>query len=268
MGALANCLAQAKTFSAGSPLGRWLQTEINRLSVDEAVPTGAAAADSVFTIDTDTVDHTGGDFTLTATIRQADGSEETFTTAAIAYNANAATIEGAIDTAATSASITGWTNADISVAAQNTDLQDGWVNMTCDGTSVTERPVTWVLTDSRTGGTSGATAQSAEGQLERPALAVLMNYGVIVKGGTPGDEVGALPGQGDASSTTGFTKGTGSESQRMPKAIQKALMREAAFEDSNNGTGISLEAVLAPQDKAPIVQPRTDQDGLTRSFDV
>jgi hypothetical protein len=54
----------------------------------------------------------------------------------------------------------------------------------------------------------------------------------------------------------------------MPKSIQKALMREAAAEDANNSTAISLEAALAPQDKAPSVQPRTTQDGLVRAKDV
>ena len=57
------------------------------------------------------VEADAGDFTITVTL--ANG--ESFETAAIAYDANAAAIELAIDTAA-DGTVTGWFNGDISVA--------------------------------------------------------------------------------------------------------------------------------------------------------
>jgi hypothetical protein len=115
----------------------------------DAVPGGNAVHHLV----QDTVARTGGDFTLTVTLLNG----ETFTTAAIAYNAAAATIETAIDTAATGV-ITGWVNGHISVAAETTDLTDGYVSLTFDGASVSAEPshVLTVMTDSRTGGTAAS----------------------------------------------------------------------------------------------------------------
>jgi len=252
MTALANVQSNKKSFATGSPLDQWITRELAR-KIDVPIPSAAAAADSVFTMATDTVAHTGGNFTLTAVIRQDGGAEETFTTGNIAYNAAASAIESAIDTAASG--VTSWTNADISVAAGATDLQDGNMTITCDGASVTERQVTWTVTDSRTGGTSGANTQTTAGQLERSALAVLLAYGVIT---------GTLPDEDAVASNTVFTKGTDTVN-RIPANIVKALMREAAAEDANNSAYVSLEAALYPQDRAPMVQPRTTNDGNVRA---
>ena len=71
----------------------------------------------------------GGTFTLTFTV-----NGETFTTAAIAYNASAATVETAIDVAATALPVTSWTNGDISVSGG--DLTTAALTLTFDGTSV------------------------------------------------------------------------------------------------------------------------------------
>jgi len=75
----------------------------------------------------------GGTFTLTFALVGTNGN---FTTAAIAYDASAATVETAIDVAATAAGFVGWTNGDISVSAAVTDLTDGALTLTFDGTSV------------------------------------------------------------------------------------------------------------------------------------
>lgn len=257
MGALANLLAQAKTFSAGDPLGRWIQSEINRLSVDEAVPSAAAGTDAVWDIAQAT--QTSGNMTLTITLRQADGSEESFTTGNIPYNGGQVDVENAINTGA-SGNITGWTNGDI-------DAQGSAINSVTNielhftGASVTEKQVVSVeLTDvDGAGGAWGAVTETTTGQTERPALAVLLNYGVIE---------GSVPAQNAVASQTSFTKGTGSESQRMPKSIQKAIMREAAAEDANNGAYISLEAVLSPQDRAPSPATRTTTDADVHAKDV
>jgi hypothetical protein len=78
----------------------------------------------------------GGTFTLY--FEDEDGNS--FTTAAIAYNATAATIETAIDTAATTASYPSWTNGDITVSESGTaGISDGTVTLTFDGTSVDDK---------------------------------------------------------------------------------------------------------------------------------
>ena len=257
MGALADTLAQKKTFSAGSPLGRWLQAEINRLSVDEAVPAAATATDAVWDIAQST--QTSGNMTLTISVRRLDGVVETFTTGNIPYNGGQVDVENAINSGA-SGSITGWTNGDI-------DAQGSAINSVTNielhfsGASVTGRVVTDVtLNDvSGAGGAWGAVTQTTEGQSDRPALGVLLNYGVL----SAADAQDAA-----ASFQSGFTKGSGSESQRLHGGIIKALMREAAAEDANNSTSFSIESVLYPQDRAPSPEPRTTGDGDVRVRDV
>jgi len=75
----------------------------------------------------------GGTYTLTVD----DGVNDPVTTAGIAYDAVDTVIEGAIDTAMTSAAYPSWTNADISVSMSGAaGLTDGTVTLTFDGTSV------------------------------------------------------------------------------------------------------------------------------------
>ncbi len=197
MGALALVQAQAKTFSPSSPLGRWLQAEINRTpGTDADVPAVAGISNAVHTLNTDAVDTTGGDFTLTITIR--DGV--TFTTAAMAHSVISGASEDAAhqlgtDTVdhtggsftltitllngetfttaaiaynanaatveiaidtAATGQITSWTDGDITVAG--VALQTGTMSLVFDGTSVDAEPshVLTVFNDSMTGGTSPA----------------------------------------------------------------------------------------------------------------
>ena len=193
MGAIADVLAQKLSFSLQDPVGRQL-TKLSTGRADAAVPTTLTAKSTVITLAEDTVDHTGGTFTLTVTFKSGetfttgtivfdriirgdsihtistDGTDhtggdftltvlllngETFTTAAIAFDASAATTETAIDVAATAAPITGWTNGDITVSASGADLQDGTLTLTFDGTSVAgPNHVLTTMVDSRTGGVS------------------------------------------------------------------------------------------------------------------
>jgi hypothetical protein len=100
-------------------------------AVVETTP-GDTGVDEVQTIQQFVNDPTGGTWTLTIDL----DAEDPFTTAPIAYNANAAAIEAAIDTAATAAAVTGWTNGDISVSGG--PLTTANVVLTFDGTSVQE----------------------------------------------------------------------------------------------------------------------------------
>jgi len=99
-------------------------------SESTTTPGVAATTDEVQEIATYTIDPIGGTFTLTLNL---DG-EAAFTTAAIAYNASAATVETAIDVAATAAGVAGWSNGDISVSGG--DLTTAALVLTFDGTSV------------------------------------------------------------------------------------------------------------------------------------
>ncbi len=99
---------------------------------DVPYPSGFEADDDVQSVATYPITVTAGNFTLTVTMRNG----ETFTTASIAYDATAGTIETAIDVAATG-EITDWTNGDITVAL-GTNLNAGAMTLTFDGDSVKE----------------------------------------------------------------------------------------------------------------------------------
>ena len=124
MGVFADLLANAKTFKSTDQIAAFLQSLINS-QVDPEVNSAAAATDAVQTWAVST--QTSGNCTLTVLFRNG----ETFTTGNIAFNAAAATVESAIDSAATSASITGWTNGDISVSGGAVNV--GATVLTFDG---------------------------------------------------------------------------------------------------------------------------------------
>jgi len=248
MGAFSAIQAQAKTFKLSSPLGQWIVSELKKRA-DADIPTAAAVTDAVHTIAQDGTDHTGGTFALTVTLRNG----EAFTTAAIAFNAVAATIETAIDVAATAATITGWTNGDITVAGGVLQAVGAAVTLTFDGTSVLGTAPDLTVFDGAllTGGAEPATrvARTTAGQTSRPAMGIMLALGIV--SGTP-------PIQSAVASTTGVTKGSNLVS--VPDNIVKALMREASAEDDNSGTYFSLQAALYPQDRAPMVSTTKTSD--------
>ncbi len=142
MGVYTDILAGAKSWDSGvggdgvtvatdRVITKHIQRFLNTQG-DMGYPSGFEADDEVQSIAVYPLTVTAGNFTLTVTLRNG----ETFTTANIVYNANAATIEGAVNTAATG-NITGWTNGDISVTL-GTTLNAGALTLTFDGTSVTE----------------------------------------------------------------------------------------------------------------------------------
>lgn len=100
-------------------------------AVAETTP-GDTGVDEVQTISQYENNPTGGTFTITIDL----DNDDPFTTDAIAFDANAAAIETAIDTAATAAAVPSWTNGDISVSGG--PLTTGDVVLTFDGSSVSE----------------------------------------------------------------------------------------------------------------------------------
>lgn len=142
---------------------------------DPAYKTRDAAADEVQSIAQHVPTVSGGTFALTVTLFNG----ETFTTAVIAYDAIAGTIETAIDVAATAASITGWTNGDISVSGG--DLNSAAVVLTFDGTSVASQKHFLTVIDGALltgGGSAGAISVTTDGQPNRPALATMNLIGL------------------------------------------------------------------------------------------
>ena len=120
----------------------------------------------------------GDTYTLTFSLpRLQDG---VFTTAAIAYNATAATMTTAIDVAATAAGITDWTNGDIDVVeAAAAGVSDGIVQVTFDGASVTEEPVDLMVMTCTGWTQDGVIATGTPGQTDRNACQALYELGVI-----------------------------------------------------------------------------------------
>ncbi len=143
MGVYSDLLANAKSWDSGEQTvgnddtvagDRIITKELKAFQTrqsDVAYPSGFAATDEIQSIAANPLLVTSGNFTLTITLR----GQDAFTTANIAYDASAATIETAIDVAATAAAVTGWTNADISVALTST-LNAGALTLTYDGDSV------------------------------------------------------------------------------------------------------------------------------------
>lgn len=227
MGVFADLLSNAKSFKSTSPIGRYLTSIINR-QLDPAIPAAAAATDAVHDIAQAT--QTGGNCTLTITLRNG----ESFTTGNIAYDDNAATVEGAIDTAATSASITGWTNGDISVSGTAMNNADNLV-LTFDGDSVKEtiHPIT-VLTDvDGSGGAWGAVSITTPGQGARYAFGAMIALGLL-DGGTVPDQT-ATP-----ASNSAFAAGSADRLAKFPQDAINELAQEVGFEDDNTDNYYSL----------------------------
>jgi hypothetical protein len=248
MGAFADLRSNRKSFAVGSALDQWLVSELAR-KADPPVEALAAAVVEVQSMATAT--QTSGGMTLTFSIQQADKTFESFTTAAVAFDETAAATETLIDSAATTASITGWTNGDISVSG--TAVDDGPIVFTFDGASVTLNNGLTVLVDvDGAGGAWGAITQTTAGQTVRNALSILLSYGILT---------GTIPEQDAPATLQSFTKGTAA---LIPAHVVKSLMKEAAVEDANNSTYFSLESALMPQDRAPLIESRYESDGVIR----
>jgi len=100
-------------------------------------------------------------------------SGETFTVAALAYNAVAATIKTAINSAATTASIIGWTDDDISVVGADLNTDDLQFIFATGPVANKRQPLLQIDGTSLTGGgLAGAVSITTFGQPNRSASAV------------------------------------------------------------------------------------------------
>lgn len=242
MGVFADLLTNRKTFKLTDPVARYLQAIINR-QLDPANPTVAAATDAVHTLAAST--QTSGSATLTFTLRNGETFDVTIT-----FQDAAATVETAIDVAATAASITGWANGDISVSG--TAVNDGGLVFTFDGDSVSgiNHPVTSLADVDGAGGAWGEITLTTPGQGVRYALGALIALGVL--------DDGTIPAQTAAVSNSGVV--ASAQVNKVPQGVVMALAREMAAEDVNQYTYFTVIGSLGIEDKAPRAEP---VDGTT-----
>jgi len=168
------------------------------------------------------VNHSGGTFALLVTL--ANG--ESVTTAAIAFGADAATIEAAIDTAA-NGNITGWVDGDISIAGG--PLTAAAASVTYDGVSVSDTNQVLITLDGAllTGGTtaSPATTITTEGQSARRAWGVLVVLGII--------DISEVPAQGVDPGILTLVTAPGDNSYYPTAATIRALADEVGITDDS-----------------------------------
>lgn len=188
---------------------------------DRDYPSGYAKADEVQEIATYDGTVSGGTFTLTFSL----WSGETFTTDNIAYDADASTIETAIDTAAAAAGIKGFTAGDISVSGGN--LGSAALVLTYDGDSVAGQnhdPVVIDGTNLTGGGSAGEVSVKTEGQSNRTAWAILVECGAITV---------TLPAQGDSPTDVAAATSRATNPLLPDAGTLRALARAAAVDDRN-----------------------------------
>ena len=234
MGLFTDILAVKRSFAADSKTAQLLTRYKEQLQ-DPAVPAAFAAADEVQEIAI-VVGAGGGTFTVKITLRNG----VTFTTAAIAYDANAATIEAAIDTASP-ASVTA---GDIVVTGGPIGTDP--IVLTYSGATVagTKHPLAAVVSSITDGmdpieGNPEVT-ETTSGQPVRLAWAVLKALGVIADT-TP-------PEQDELAEAT-----AGANLALVKPWFIRELAQEAAFEDDNKLSYDAIVSVLVPQDDAPLV---------------
>lgn len=237
----ANLLSRATSLDVNDPVTA-LDKAVHR-DFDEIIANGDAAAPHADLAEKDEVQTlsasgaTGGTFDITLNFRVGSGVGSLVSVAVtgIAYNANAATIESAIDSAVTSAgTVTGWTNGDISVSSAGTaEAED--VVFTFDGDSVSGRrqPLATVDGGSLTGGGSEAFAVTTAGQHVREVWSILYAWSLVDFGGTtpPVQITGSIPT---------LTASIDRSRARFTDATLRFLAREAEIQDEIVG----LEAAL------------------------
>ena len=228
MGIYSDILANAQSIDLGDTDGRvaidkMLVRSLNGLQAiqgDLDLPAAFDAIDEVQEIAIYSGTVSGGDFTLTISLFGLDP----FTTDAIAYDANAATIEAAIDTAAAAASVPDFVAGDIAVTGG--PLTTTPVVLTYSGDSVAGHNHGEVVIDGTGltgGGSAGDESTTTEGQTVRTAWAILVACGAI--GGT-------IPAQGVAPTAITAATNRATNDNLPSQAVLRALAHEAAIEDN------------------------------------
>ena len=165
--------------------------EIKAYKVPQSDPAAGVdfnARDEVQSISTFNGVASSGNFTLTIDL----AGESAFTTGNIVWNASAATIETAIDDAATTAAVTDWTNGDISVAL-TTNLNDAAATLTFDGNSVDEtRHALVTMNDVDLDANVSTITVADYGQTNRIVWAVIDAMGLLTGGPPPTGETTGL----------------------------------------------------------------------------
>jgi hypothetical protein len=241
MGVHADLIANATVIDTTEPQEGSRRSAYNELAqhaaeFDPVRPSGFDAKNEVQTIGQFVATVSGGNFTITIV----DENGVSHTTANIAYNANQATIEGAIDTKMTADSYPGWTNSDISVALTG-DLTANGATVTFDGTSVAAKNMGQLVVadvDLSGGGGIGTQGTTTHGQSIRYPWAVMWAHGMI----TAAD----LPAQGNLMSVGASLDMTPANSTaHWPRAaLRKALAAQAAVDDDNAALRPQLEALF------------------------
>ena len=142
------------------------------------------AIDEVTDIATHLTTTSGGNYTLTV---NATVNSITYTTANIVYNATAATIEAALDTASPATVVDG----DVAVAeAGSVGLSDGNCSFTCSG-NLAEVPVLITIADvdlTGSGAGVGAVTRTADGHADRNCYQALFEMNIVDGAGNDAGE--------------------------------------------------------------------------------
>jgi hypothetical protein len=146
---------------------------------DRELPTKFASGNAVVTFPANSESAVSGNYTIAVTLAS---NGLTYTTANLAFNANAATVQTALDTALSSAPA--YNAGDIDVACTN-NLNSSNMTLTGTANSYTERYFTAVTANVNLGVNSLVTAVlTTVGQIRRPWLAALEAMGIIGPTGT------------------------------------------------------------------------------------
>ena len=215
--------------SAMIPTDAAITDEIKTFKVEQSDPVADLAfteANEVQTISQYAAPASSGNITITVNLN----GEDAFTTANVAWDANAAAVEGAIDTAATTAAVTDWVNGDINVAL-TTNLNGGDATLTFNGTSVMFKNHGQTTTANvNLDTTPGATDTTTPGQANRYAWAAMDAMGLVTGGPPPTGEVTGL---------TATTTRLANLSYPSHATLQ-ALAMQAAIEDGNDDIFLDL----------------------------
>lgn len=204
MGVFQTVLDEAKTFGPRSRVAHELRM---RLAIGDDDPADAQPADEVQQIatwlDSYTKRPTAAIPSVRLTFTLANG--ETFTTDYVGYNSTTGTVQSAINTAATAAGITDWTNGDIAVSGSTWNL--GAMVFTYDGDSVSGQghPVfsidTLGLFVDYAGGTNAVLEAQAGNAVDTPEIQAIGGWCLDPEAGSTYSLAFSLDGDGPVTIT-------------------------------------------------------------------